>query len=151
MNEEAKGPESQPAPPPEAEAPAPETTPEGPPPAPQTPSQEVEEGKAFAILSYALSIIGLPFFLIPLIMRNNEFSLYHAKQCLILWLFGLVGSVIGGITIAICVGAVILPAVLIFVLVLEIMGIINAANGVQKPLILIGKWGEDWFKGITKV
>lgn len=151
MNEEAKGPESQPAPPPEAEAPAPETAPEGPPPAPQTPSQEVEEGKAFAILSYALSIIGLPFFLVPLIMRNNEFALYHAKQCLMIWLLAVVGGVVSAILSFICIGVILGAALAVFVLVLTIIGIINAANGEQKPLILIGKWGEDWFKGITKV
>jgi hypothetical protein len=47
-------------------------------------SKEVEEGKAFAVLSYVLGLVGIPFFLVPLIMRNNEFSLFHAKQCLIL-------------------------------------------------------------------
>ncbi len=150
MNEEAKVPESQPASPPEAEAPAPETAPEGPPPAPQPPSQEVEEGKAFAILSYALSIIGLPFFLVPLIMRNNEFSLYHAKQCLMIWLLAVVGGVVSAILSLICIGFILGAALAVFVLVLTIIGIINAANGEQKPLILIGKWGEDWFKGITK-
>ena len=41
--------------------------------------KDVEEGRTFAILSYALSFISIPFFLVPLIMRNNEFSLYHAK------------------------------------------------------------------------
>ncbi|NQT92531.1 MAG: hypothetical protein HQ559_07205, partial [Lentisphaerae bacterium] len=54
-----------------------------PPPAPAADDKDVEEGKAFAVLSYALGIVGIPFFLVPLIMRNNEFSLFHAKQCLL--------------------------------------------------------------------
>lgn len=114
-------------------------------------SKEVEEGRTFAILSYALGLIGLPFFLIPLIMRNNEFSLYHAKQCLLLWIMGIAASMIGGLLIFVCIGVVLLPAAMIFLLVLDIIGLINAVKGEQKPLPLIGKWAEDWFKGLKKV
>ena len=113
-------------------------------------AEEIEGGKAFAILSYAVGLIGLPFFLVPLIMRNNDFSLYHAKQCLVLWLASIVLSMVGGILTAVCIGVFILLAALVFFLVFEIMGIINAVNGRVQPLPLIGKWGEDWFKGITK-
>jgi uncharacterized membrane protein len=124
-----------------------------PPPPASTParSPDVEAGRAFAILSYALSFIGLPFFLVPLIMRNNEFSLYHAKQCLILWLAGLAVSIVGGILTILCIGLVILLAGGIFLLVLNIMGLINAINGEQKPLPVIGVYADQWFKGITKV
>jgi len=118
--------------------------------APAAGNNEVEEGKVFAILSYALSFVGLPFFLIPLIMRNNEFSLYHAKQCLILWLAGLVGSVVSGILMVVCIGVFLWVAVCIFCLVLNVMGLINAIKLEMKPLPVIGKWGEDWFKGIKK-
>jgi uncharacterized membrane protein len=113
--------------------------------------KEIEEGRTFAILSYALGLIGLPFFLIPLIMRNNAFSLYHAKQCLILWLAGIVVSVAGGILTVVCIGIVVLLAGWIFMLVLDILGLVNAIKGEQKPLPVIGKWGEEWFKGINKV
>ena len=60
--------------------------------APAVDTKEMEEGKAFAILSYVLNFLGIPFWLVPLIMRNNSFSLYHAKQYLILWLAGAAGS-----------------------------------------------------------
>lgn len=113
-------------------------------------SKDVEEGKAFAILSYVLSLIGIPFFLVPLIMRNNEFSLYHAKQCLMIWLIVIVGGVASMILTLLCIGIILGIAVGVFCLVLDIMGIINASNGEQKPLPLIGKLGEEWFKGIKK-
>lgn len=140
--------QEQPSAPPEA-APAP---------APEAPAAEpaaaapgdVEEGKVFAILSYALSIIGLPFFLIPLIMRNNAFALYHAKQCLIIWLGGIVVGVLGSLLSFICIGLILLPIGGIILLVLTIMGLINAVNGKAVPVPLIGKWGEDWFKGLQK-
>lgn len=84
-------------------------------------------------------------------MRNNEFSLYHAKQCLILWLAGIAISVLGGILTIICIGVIVLLGGMIFLLVLNVMGLINAINGKQEPLPIIGRYAEDWFKGITKV
>jgi uncharacterized membrane protein len=112
--------------------------------------KDVEEGKTFAILSYALGLIGLPFFIVPLIMRNNEFSLYHAKQCLILWLLGVAGGVVSGVLMVVCIGAVLAPIVGLACLVLDVIGLMNAVNGRQQPLPLIGKWGEEWFKGLKK-
>lgn len=118
-------------------------------PAPSSP--DAAEGKSFAVLSYALNFVGLPFFLVPLIMRNNEFSLFHAKQCLIIWLGGIVASAVGVPLSVVCIGLVILPVAAVFLLVLNIMGLINAAKGELKPLPLIGQWAVDWFKGIKKV
>ncbi len=120
--------------------------------APEPPAMDdIDDGKAFAILSYALSFIGIPFFLVPLIMRNNNFSLYHAKQCLILWLAGMIFGTISTLLMAVCIGAILLPIVAIMLFVFTIMGLIKAMNGKAEPLPLIGKWGEDWFKGIQKV
>jgi len=113
--------------------------------------EDMEEGKLFAILSYALGFVGLPFFIVPLIQRNNAFSLFHAKQCLILWIIAVGGGFISSLLFAICIGAILLPIVMIFVLVLEIIGLLNAVKGVAKPLPLIGQWGIDWFKCMTKI
>ena len=112
---------------------------------------EIAEGKAFAILSYVLTLVGLPFFIIPLIMRNNAFALYHAKQSLMVWIIGAVGAAVGSVLTAICIGIIILVLVPIFLLVINIIGLINAAKGVTAPLPLVGQFAEDWFKGITKV
>jgi uncharacterized membrane protein len=113
--------------------------------------KEVEEGKVFAILSYVLGFLGIPFFLVPLIMRNNTFSLYHSKQCMMIWLLGMAGLMISGILALVCIGFVTGVALGIFILVLDVMGLINASNGEMKPLPLIGKYADDWFKGIVKV
>lgn len=123
---------------------------------PETPSDaapdnDVEEGKAFAILSYALSFIGIPFFLVPLIMRNNAFALYHAKQCLILWLASIALMIISGILTVICIGPILALVGGIAIFVLFIMGLIKAVNGESVPVPLVGKWGEEWFKGIQKI
>jgi len=119
--------------------------------APAVDAGEVEEGKVFAVLSYALSLVGLPFFLVPLIMRNNEFALYHAKQSLILWLAGIAAAVISMILSFLCIGLIIGPIAGVFLLVLDIIGLVNAGKGEAKPVPVIGQWGVDWFKGIKKV
>jgi hypothetical protein len=38
------------------------------------------EGRALATVSYVSVLTGLPLFLIPLIMRKDEFAIHHAKQ-----------------------------------------------------------------------
>lgn len=114
--------------------------------------KEIEDGKAFAILSYALSFIGLPFFLLPLIMRDNAFSLYHAKQCLMLWITGMVGGTISSVLVVVfCLGVLTGLVLFVFLLVLQVMGLISASKGEIKPLPLIGPYAEDWFKGIVTV
>ena len=139
MNEQAETPEIMPA-----QSPAPVAA------SAELPPKEVEDGKAFAILSYAAGFIGVPFFIVPLIMRNNTYSLYHAKQCLMLWIVGVIAGSVAGFSMLLCIGFILLPIVGITMLVLDVMGLINALNGQMKPLPVIGKWGENWFKGITK-
>ncbi len=114
--------------------------------------KDVNEGKAFAIISYVLNFFRLPFWLVPLIMRNNEYALYHAKQCMILWLLGMVSGVIC-IPLAFipCVGWVAIVVMLVGILVINVLGLINAMNGQAKPLPIIGVYAEKWFRGITKV
>ncbi len=112
--------------------------------------KEIENGKTFAILSYVLGFLGIPFFLVPLIMRDTEFSLYHSKQCLMIWLVGIVGGTISGILALICIGILTAIALGIFILVVEIIGLMNSTKGLAQPLPLIGKYAEEWFKGISK-
>jgi uncharacterized membrane protein len=119
-----------------------------PPVTPSVGAKEMEEGKTFAILSYVLSFVGLPFFVVPLITRNNAYSLYHAKQCLIIWLVAVVSAAVNVIP---CLGQIVWVAVAVCMLVFNIMGLMNAIKGEMKPLPLIGKFGEEWFKGLTKV
>jgi uncharacterized membrane protein len=113
--------------------------------------QEIEEGKVFAVLSYVLCIFGVPFWILPLVMRNNDFALFHAKQCLMLWLAGFAGSAIAAALMLVLVGFVLLPVLLIVLLVLLVIGLVGAINGQAKPLPLIGPYAVEWFKGVRKV
>lgn len=135
-----------------------------PPPPPDNPDRpvctpaEIEAGKVLAILCYALNFVFIPFFLIPLVMRSDRFSLYHAKQCLVLWIFGVPGLVVWKAAAAlftICTcgmgGVIAVPlfvAAVVGLWVLNIMGLINAVGGRCTPHWLIGPLGEKWFAGI---
>lgn len=111
---------------------------------------EMEEGKVFAILCYVLCVFGVPFWILPLVLRNNEFSLFHAKQCLMLWIVAMISMPIASLLILAVIGFVLVPIVLIGLLVLVVIGLVGAANGEMKPLPIIGKYAVEWFKGVRK-
>lgn len=93
--------------------------------------EDIEKNKAMAILAYII-------FLLPLLAaKDSKFAMYHANQGLVLFLLALAVNVIGGVMPFIG-WFVILPFGNLFVIVLVILGIINAAKGEAKPLPLIG-------------
>lgn len=152
-----------------ATPPVEETTAEAPPPAeePATPPVEeaetvastaefdaktIEDGKTFSILSYALNFISLPFCIVPLITRDNAYSLYHAKQSLTILLASAAVAIISSLLVPIfCLGFITGIVGGIFLFVLNAMGLMQTIKGEAKPLPLIGKYAIDWFKGITVI
>lgn len=137
--------------------PAPPTPPAPPAPTPAA-GGPTDEGKLFAILSYALNFIGLPFWIVPVIQRNNEFALYHAKQAGAIWVIAFANAIIGGM-IALgayaalyvlgCVVHLGVMAVGLGMLVLNILGLINAVNSKMVPLPVIGETALNMLKGMT--
>lgn len=92
---------------------------------------DVEKNKFMGILAYIL-------FFVPLIAaRDSKFAMYHANQGLVLFLAGLAVSIIGSI-IPFLGWLIILPIGMLVVFIFGILGIINAAKGLCKPLPLIG-------------
>ncbi|MDD5705242.1 MAG: hypothetical protein PHR35_04915 [Kiritimatiellae bacterium] len=120
-----------------------QTTPDPAATAPAMDAKEIEAGKTFAILSYIISILCL----VPLIQKDNAFSLYHAKQVLLLLITSVALMVVNVIP---CLGQIVSMVGFLGVLVLVIIGLINAIKGEAKPLPLIGKLAETWFKDIQK-
>ena len=109
------------------------------------------QGQTSAILCYALSLTLLPFFFLPLILRNNSFSLYHAKQSLLLWILGIVSLYVGFLLMVFfCLGLVMIAGTSALLVVLNVVGLIHAIKGEQKPLPIVGAWAETWFKGIRR-
>jgi len=103
-----------------------------------------EEGKLWAILSSVILIL----FFVPLwvIKPKDDYSVYYAKQAFML----LIACVIIGIAsnIPFIGWWIIGPLGSLALFVLWIIGIVNAASNKKKPLPVIGKLAEDWFKSL---
>ena len=99
-------------------------------------SSDVEKNKALAIVGYIFPIL----FFIPLITEDGKkspFAKFHANQQLVLLIGWVVVNVLGGI-IPVLGWFVIWPIGTIFLIIVAIMGIVNAAKGEMKELPLIG-------------
>lgn len=112
----------------------------------QTSAQQ--EDKTAAILSY-ITLIG---FIIAIVMQGSnktKLGSYHLKQALgvictgvAAWILMMIIAFIPFVNFLLIILA---PAIWIFILVLVIMGVINAANGQFKPLPLFGSLYEKLF------
>lgn len=93
--------------------------------------------KAMSALAYLWILFFLPLVVCP----DSKFGRYHANQGLVLLLTTIVANVIGVILSLIPVVGWILQLVLnVAMVVLMILGIVNACNGETKPLPIIGKF-----------
>ena len=87
--------------------------------------------KAMAIMSY----ISL-FFILPMILcKDDKFAMYHAKQGMALFIYGLISTALAAIPV---VGWIFPLAKVYFM----VKGIINAAQDKMEPLPYIGKYAE---------
>lgn len=107
-------------------APAPE--------APKADTADFEQNKIMAIVGY---IIPLLFFVPMLSEKRSPFGMFHANQQLALLITAVIVQIVGTV-IPILGWFIILPLGMIAVVVLAIMGIINASNGKMKQLPIIG-------------
>ena len=102
-------------------------------------AKKESEGVLWAFLAYLLSIIG--FLLVLLLKKDNKFAMYHAKQSLVLFIASVIINVVGGV-IPLLGWFIILPLGGLFILVLWIIGMVNALTGKEKPLPLIGEFAK---------
>ena len=78
--------------------------------------------------------------------QRDDFSKFHLKQSLGLFLYTILGGIIIGIIISIVPKlAVIFGLFYLASFILTVIGIINAVNEVEKPLPVIGKMFEGKF------
>ena len=98
---------------------------------------DIEANKVLSLLSY-LGILWL----IPLLAApNSRFAKFHTNQGLILWIANLIVGVAGGVLAIIPIlGWLVALALGIIMLVLMIIGIVNAVQGRAKQLPIIGKY-----------
>ena len=95
-----------------------------------------ESGKTVAILAH-ITFLG---WIIAIIMNSSnktELGSFYIRQTLGIFLIGIL-SVIP--LLGILIG--------LFCFVLWIVSLINAINGSQKPVFLVGDLFQDWFKGL---
>ncbi len=121
---------------------------------PAIPPEEIALGKAIAVIVYAINLIGLPLWILPILLRDNDFSLYHGKQAMMLWLTGLVLGVVNTVLTVIpvigCVTLVTWPLIVVTMVVLDLIGLVNAAKGRIEPVPFVGRLADEWFAGIRK-
>lgn len=103
--------------------------------------EDAQKNKAMGILAYIL-------FFIPIIAaRDSKFAMYHANQGLILFIASIilwiVVQILSSILFSISFGlwglvTTLTSLVSLGILILVIIGIVNAANGKMQPLPIIG-------------
>ncbi|MDD3608012.1 MAG: hypothetical protein PHQ20_04455 [Candidatus Moranbacteria bacterium] len=102
----------------------------------QSNDQPADTKKIWGVVGYIFPIL----FFVPLIMddlKTNAYSKFHANQQLVLLLVAIVINIIGGV-IPILGWFIILPIGWIILVILAIMGVINASKETTKPLPIIG-------------
>jgi uncharacterized membrane protein len=90
-----------------------------------------------------MAVVAYIIFFIPLLTdaKNDPFVKYHVKQGLVLFIGYIIEVFIGMIPV---IGWIISPLLGIFLLVLFIIGIMNAINGKEKPLPVIGSFAQSF-------
>ena len=85
-----------------------------------------------------MGVLAYILFFIPLLAaKDSPFARFHANQGLVLFLGGIASSILMVIPI---LGWLLAPVVSIIIMVLSVIGIINALNGRAKVLPIIGKF-----------
>ena len=92
-----------------------------------------------------MAVLAYIIFFIPLLTdtKDDPFVKFHVKQGLVLLLTQVIISVIGS-AVPFLGWFIILPLGSIFVLVLWIIGVVNAFNGAEKELPLVGSFARHF-------
>jgi uncharacterized membrane protein len=88
-----------------------------------------------------MAVVAYLLFFVPLLTdaKNDPFVKFHVKQAIILLIGWLVSVIIGQVPV---LGWTISFVMGVGILILLLMGIINALNGEEKPLPIIGQYAE---------
>jgi uncharacterized membrane protein len=116
----------------------------------QITDQEKSDGKIMAILAYLGILVFIPMFT----SKQNKFVMFHCEQGLTLLITSVVVWIVASIVDTVlynvvnvtipCFGGIVGGLLRLFIFILMIMGIINAAGGKVQPLPVIGQYGEKF-------
>ena len=99
--------------------------------------QDIENNKVFAALAYLGVLVLVPI----LAAKDSKYAMYHANQGLILFIAQIVLSVIVSIIISISSILGFISGIFnLIVLVVQIIGLVNAIQGRAKELPIVGKY-----------
>ncbi|NCG19922.1 MAG: hypothetical protein GWP91_13010 [Rhodobacterales bacterium] len=113
---------------------------------PKTALLPTDTGRLFAVASQASPFVGLPIWLVPFLLRDDDFALYHAKQSALIYLGAVFsGAIISAIATATCGVGAILFLVMPLWLIPAVMGMFEAFGGRRTPLLGVGDMAEDLF------
>jgi uncharacterized membrane protein len=103
------------------------------------PAENKKDAKAKNI---GMAVIAYILFFVPLLTdaKDDPFVKFHVKQGLVLFIAGIILSIVGGMPIIRYFSWLLNIAVLVFV----IIGIMNALNGKEEPLPVIGQFAENF-------
>ena len=92
-------------------------------------------------LNTGMAVIAYILFFVPLLTedKNDPFVKFHVKQGIVLFIAAILNMIFGMVPV---IGWLLSPLVAIGLLVLVIIGILNAVNGKEKPLPVIGQYAE---------
>ena len=106
--------------------------------------RDVQQTKSIAWLSY----LGLLFLIPMFVYKESPYTKFHVNQGIVLCILDVAGGIVLGIVSAVLgwipfvgwiISGLLSLAFGVFVLVLMILGIVNAATGKAEPLPIIGK------------
>lgn len=99
--------------------------------------EDIKNNKIMAILAYLEILVLVPI----LAAKDSKFARYHANQGLILFITSLILGIVSGVLNFLpVIGWLFSICVSFSILLLMILGIINAANGKAKELPIMGKY-----------
>ncbi len=103
-----------------------------------TNSKNADNNKLCAILSYLL--VGVVWYFVDDKIKKDEFAKFHVKQAVILLIADIVANAV--LMIIPILGWILIPILNLAILVLAVIGIMNAINNEKKELPYIGQYAS---------
>jgi len=107
-------------------------------------NQSTDIDKTTAIIAY-ITLIGLIIAYVQNKDKKNAFVAYHIRQSLGLICTSFALSIINIVPI---LGWIVSSLGFVLLLVLWILGLMNALNGQEKPVMILGEHFNKWFKEV---
>lgn len=104
----------------------------------------ISEGKSTAIIAY-VTLIGLIIAFVQNSEKKNTFAAYHIRQSLGLLCTSFALAMVNVVPI---LGWIVSILGMCILIVLWISGLMNALNGREKPIPMLGNLYTQWFSGI---